>query len=472
MNYCSAYTLPEKYKAKVDIISKRGITHLFKHHSWLQAIWQYLNNHNTIITDINLHSVQLEEPSHRFNILSELCAFLNKNPELIDKEVIHKLENIVSYQDKGLRITNKHRYYIRQQFELNPNGINVIAQFEIYVREKGILSEEGLLLLNPYTSIINLNEIYVQSRYKYAVSYKYNGYEYKNITVYSAKAMTLTSTKDALYLRQLVVYICLYPYLLGHAKLDAGPNNISLYLVNFPKKFMAAKGKDPLVYTSSEINTGVCDMVNIAVTRSEEALKTVLHELFHFYDMDFKHTHIPNEAQLTAQYNINNKLNSLNLFEAYTECMASIINIICWSYFNNSSSSTIRTENVLNKDIICTMFSEQIIYTMYKLAKILKLNKCQVFMDSTCQLTQTTNVASYFLFKLFLYCDLVTLAKTCIESSIPKFIESHTSTACLMGIISQGSQNKTVGNIINYLLESTNNISTITSARMTCIDVK
>jgi hypothetical protein len=284
--------------------------------------------------------------------------------------------------------------------------------------------------------------------------------------------MTLTSTKDALYLRQLVVYICLYPYLLGHAKLDAGPNNISLYLVNFPKKFMAAKGKDPLVYTSSEINTGVCDMVNIAVTRSEEALKTVLHELFHFYDMDFKHTHIPNEAQLTAQYNINNKLNSLNLFEAYTECMASIINIICWSYFNNSSSSTIRTENVLNKDIICTMFSEQIIYTMYKLAKILKLNKCQVFMDSTCQLTQTTNVASYFLFKLFLYCDLVTLAKTCIESSIPKFIESHTSTACLMGIISQGSQNKTVGNIINYLLESTNNISTITSARMTCIDVK
>ena len=472
MNYCSAYTLPEKYKAKVDIISKRGITHLFKHHSWLQAIWQYLNNHNTIITDINLHSVQLEEPSHRFNILSELCAFLNKNPELIDKEVIRKLENIVSYQDKGLRITNKHRYYIRQQFELNPNGINAIAQFEIYVREKGILSEEGLLLLNPYTSILNLNEIYIQSNYKYTVSYKYNGYEYKNITVYSAKTLINTSvksTKASLYLRQLVSYVCLYPYLLGHKSLANGPGNISLYLVNFPKKFMEAKGKDPLVYTSSEINTGVCDMVNIAVTRSEEALKTVLHELFHFYDMDFKHTHIPNEAQLTAQYNINNNLDSLNLFEAYTECITSIVNIVCWIYFNNLQTNPVSADHELDKDIICNMFSEQIIYTMYKLAKILKLNKCKSFMDSSCKLTQTTNVASYFLFKLFLYFDLATLAKTCIESDIPKFIESKTSLACLLSIISQGSQNKTVGNIINYLLELTS-INTITSARMTCID--
>ena len=472
MNYCSAYTLPEKYKAKVDIISKRGITHLFKHHSWLQAIWQYLNNHNTIITDINLHSVQLEEPSHRFNILFELCAFLNKNPELIDKEVIRKLENIVSYQDKGLRITNKHRYYIRQQFELNPNGINAIAQFEIYVRKKGILSEEGLLLLNPYTSIINLNEIYIQSNYKYTVSYKYNGYEYKNITVYSAKTMTLTSVKNALYLRQLVVYICLYPYLLGHKSLSNGPSNISLYLVNFPKKFMAAKGKDPLVYTSSEINTGVCDMVNIAVTRSEEALKTVLHELFHFYDMDFKHTHISNEKELTAQYNINNKLDSLNLFEAYTECITSIVNIICWSYFTLPFIDSVSTTQYeLDKQLLTNMFSGQIIYTMYKLAKILKLNKCASFMDSTCQLTQTTNVASYFLFKLFLYFDLATLSAKCIAHETPKFIESKQSIMCLMDIISQGGKNKTISNIINYLLELPT-LDTITSARMTCVDVK
>jgi hypothetical protein len=472
MNYCSEYTLPEKYKVKVDILSKRGISSLLKNHTWLQAIWQYLNNHNTIVTYINLHYEKIEADSQRLNILSELCAFLGRTPGLVSNEVLSKLEGIVSHQSKGMRITNDQRYYIRQQFELNPDGVNAIAQFEMYVRGKGILSEAGQLLLNPYTSILNLNEIYVQSKYKYTVSYKYNGNEYHNITIYSAKSMTLTSAKDTLYLRQLVVYVCLYPYLLGHAKLDAGPRNISLYLINFPKKFMAAKGKDPLVYTSSEINTGVCDMVNIAVTRSEEALKTILHELFHFYDMDFKHTHIPHESRLAAQYNINNKLDSLNLFEAYTECITSIVNIVCWTYFAlpfTGDKSNANTNYELDKLGITGMFSKQIIYTMYKLAKILKLNKCQSFMDSTCQLSQTTNVASYFLFKLFLYFDLAALSAKCIDHEAPKFIDTKASMSEFINIISNGSENKVLANIMNYLLETVN-FENITSARMTCVD--
>lgn len=471
MNYCSDYTLPIKYKTKVDILCKRGISALLKNHIWMQSIWQYLNTHNTIVTDINLHTEQLEEPSYRFNILAELCSFLNNNTELTDRAVISKLEHIVSYQDKGIRITNEHRYYIRQQFELNPRGINAISQFEIYVREKGILSEEGLLLLNPYTSILNLNEIYIQSKYKYTVSYKYKGNEYQNITIYSAKAMQNTFTKDALYLRQLVVYVCLYPYLLSYKKLDNGPSNISLYLVNFPKRFMNARGKDPLVYTSSEINTGVCDMVNIAVTRSEEALKTILHELFHFYNMDFKHVHIPHEAQLTEQYNVNNKLDSLNLFEAYTECIISIVNILCWIYFTFTDSVIETTQHELDKQLLTNMVSSQIIYTMYKLAKILKLSNCKVFMDSSCKLTQTTNVASYFLFKLFLYFELGTLSAKCIDRETPKFIDTNASMSEFMNIIKQGSQNKLISTIINYLLETVN-FEKITSARMTCIDSK
>ena len=473
MNYCSEYTLPEKYKVKVDTIGKRGITHLFKHHTWPTTLWKYLLIHHTIISGISLMEESITDSSHRFNILAELYSFLtqisNHQNIHIAPEVVSKLDNIITHQEQGKRITSAQRYFIRKHFELDPHGIECIAQFETYIRDKNILTEQGMLLLNPYTSILNLNEIYIQARYKYTIAYSYNKHKYNNITIYTPTKMSMSSRKDIMYISQLVTYVCLYPYLLGQEKLINQPQNISLYLVHFPKRFMHAKGRDPLVYTSSEINTGVCDMVNIAVTRSEEALKTVLHELFHYYNMDFKHAHIPHEKKLSAQYNINNKLDSLNLFEAYTECMASIINIICWSYFNNSSSSTISTENVLNKDIICNMFSEQIIYTMYKLAKILKLNKCNSFMDSTCQLNQTTNVASYFLFKLFLYCDLVTLAKTCIDDSIPKFIESRASTACLMDIISQGTQNKVIASIINYLLES-EVINTVTSARMTCID--
>lgn len=474
MNYCTDYTLPDKYRKKIETLSKRGIISLLKNHSWLQTIWQYLNNNTDIVSNIVLHSIQIDNEL-RFNILAELCVFLKKTPDLVVMDTVNKLESIVSHQEHGTRITSEHRYFIRKHFELDQSGINAIAQFETYIRELGILSEEGLLLLNPYTSILNLNEIYIQAKYKYTVSYTYKGRKYNNITLYTAKQMSTSSTKDMLYLRQLAVYVCLYPYLLAYENLDSTgsrPKAITLYLINFPKRFMQAKGKDPLIYTSSEINTGVCDMVNIAVTRSEEALKTVLHELFHFYEMDFKHTYISHERQLSAQYNINNKLDSLNLFEAYTECITSIINILGWMYFSLPSTTAKydkQPDYELNKSVLCDMFCNQVIYTTYKLAKIQKLNKCSRFMDSECQLNQTTNVASYFLFKLFLYFDLATLSNTCITRETPKFIDTKSSIAQFMSIITKGAENKLLGAIINYLLETVD-FDKITSARMTCVN--
>jgi hypothetical protein len=467
MNYCSNYTLPEKYNTKINALSKRGSHSLFKL-SWPTKIFEYLSSLSETITDITLNQEPLE--GHRFNILAELCTFLNSESSIhtIQKEVIDKLEHIAECQHQGKRITSSQRYFIRKHFELDKSGIDCIGKFETHIRDKSLLTEEGLLLLNPYTSILNLNEIYVQVKYKYVLSYKYKGLSYKNINLYTPGK--LSSERDKVYLEKLLAYVCLYPYVMGHDKLETGPKTISLYLVHFPKKFMIAKGRDPLVYTSSEINTGVCDMVNIAVTRKEEALKTVLHELFHYYDMDFKYSNKTTtfEKKLTKQFRINNKLESLNLFEAYTECMASIINIICWSFFDSKQQTTPVNITTL-KESVTKMFAQQITYTLYKLAKILKLNKCGTFMDSSCELNQTTNVASYFIFKLFLYFELDTLLKTCVDSQTPKFIETQANFSCLMDILSKGANNKVIASIVNYLLES-GPLDTLTSARMTCID--
>jgi hypothetical protein len=463
MNYCNNYTLPEKYKKKIDSVSKRGIITLFKT-QWSKTILEYLSLLPKTITDITLNPESVEP--HRFNILAELCEFLinDTKSHTITKDIITKLEHIVECQAQGKRITSAQRYFIREHFEVSQPGIDCIAQFETYINNKGLLTEEGQLLLNPYTSILNLNEIYVQVNYKYVVSYKYKGKGYQNINLYTPGK--LSAEKDKKYLEQLVAYVCLYPYVMGLDTLETGPKTISMYLVHFPKKFMVAKGRDPLVYTSSEINTGVCDMVNIAVTRKEEALKTILHELFHYYDMDFKYANTKTaafEKKLTKLFRINNKLDSLNLFEAYTECMASIINIMCWSFFNSKQHTD-------QKETTTHMFSQQIVYTFYKLAKILKLNKCGTFMDSSCELTQTTNVASYFIFKLFLYFGLDTLLKTCVDAQTPKFIDSSACHDSFIDILTQGANNKTIADTVNYLLEA-GSLETVTSARMTCIDV-
>lgn len=504
MNYCSDYKLPDKYAGKIYTIGKQGIKTLFKNNKWPSTILYYLLSlqSQNIISDIILqHNEVIDNDTNRFNILTELYEFANDtaiNDIFIDKKILSGLNNIIEFQNSGHRITTDQRYFIRKHFEIEQPGINIVSKFYNYIQAKGLLTDDSLMLLNPYTSILNLNEIYVQVKHKYTVFYKYKGHKYGNISLYTTKEIKQTEKNTRKYLEQLVAYVCMFPYLLGQNILETPPETISLYLVNFPKKFVIARGKDPHVYTSSEINTGVCDMINIAVTRLEESLKTVLHELFHYYKMDFRlpTKYNKHEQILETKYNINISpgLDGLNLFEAYTECIVSIINIICWTHFNNSSiinnntnAISLTPNNVLlaesrrakdsittiNNEIIYNMFTNQIIYSLHKLGKILLLSGCNSFMDPTCNLNQTTNVASYFLFKLFLYFNMDVLTKSCIMSDIPRFIDSSESYNIFMDIIKQGNQNKTITIILNHLLKNKNgncSLKNNMSARMTCID--
>lgn len=479
-----------KYKFLPSAVNKELNQQLYKRvfygikamvrQAWPMSIWQYLKNTAEIIPKYALSEPEAIPDQAKFNVLAELLTFLKNEPDSgIDVRAIKTLESVVKNQAAGKSITKTQRYMIRKYFETVDAGMKVFNKFINYVIGKRVLAPEAELLLNPYTSILNLNEIYVNVNTKYTLSYIFNNKTYDNITIYiNGKDRRDLLTPE--YLHELVARVCLFPHLL---KSSAMPERISLYLVDFRKEFIIVGSKKEIIYTSSEINTGVTDGKYIAITRKEEALKTILHELIHFYNMDFRKINPAFEAKLTQLLAINNKLESLNIFEAHTETMASIINILCWMYFNNKSepAGKINTKKDLTPILAKHVFY-QVCYSIYKCAHILNAGGCNINsveagttaagtkLYEACQITQSTNVASYYIIKLFFYIALDELANKCLSSTTGKFIEGKTQLDCVETIILRGLDNKLLATILNNLMthRSAKQLINNKSARMTC----
>lgn len=481
MNSCPTYKLPTLLNTQLESRVNSGLRQLISQ-PWPLKIWSFLKEIPTIITDIAISNPDEIPPTHRFNILAELLEFIEQStlPTTLDSisqsdlaRVIRILKVIVTNQARGHKITKAQRYMIRKYLEVQDAGIKIVNAFIEHVISQNILQPETELLLNPYTSILNLNEIYMHVNTRYRVTYKFAGSSHKNIYIYLDNNNTslVRHVNSPAYLQELVARTCLFPYLLNSKEM---PASICLYLVNYRKEFLSLASKEPVVYTSSEINTGVTDGVNIAITRQEESLKTVLHELCHFYSMDFRTVNTALESKLTKLLNINNKLESLNLFEAHTETMASFINILFWCWFHGGDASQmqeIKTKKAL-LDLVTKPMLDQVSYTFYKMARVLKASNCAKLGYSKgtgCQITQTTNVVSYYIIKAFFYLYLDELGKYCLDPATGKFTETHASLAMVETIITRGLNSKLVASILEYLLRKKSYMAIKSnSARMTC----
>lgn len=467
---CSSYTLPpELYEA----LSKRvnsGLRATLKA-DWPLKIWLFLQDNKTHITDIKLSAPERIPAEDKFNILGELYEFLNTNWEEKEGVIYLKMKTVLESITKrpNQKITKQERYNIRKYFETTDAGSMFMTKFIDYVVSKNILTPAAELLLNPYTSILNLHEIYQHIDTKYTVSYTFRGTMHKHIYLYtdSRKPPALLEPDN---LCELVCRVCIYPYLLD---VDKVPASLSMYLVEFRKEFINIAGRDELVYTSSEINTGVTDGVNVAITREEESLKTVLHELYHFYDMDYRIKHITLERKLSSMLNINNKLDSLNIFEAQTELIASIIHIIIMTWFNMEAPATVQITKSGLLELIRERVIQQVIYSLYKMARVLLSSKCKSLTNNSteCRITQTTNAVSYYIIKVFFYLGLADLAETCINKGNPGFIKHDGTTRVIESVITKGTNSPLLAKIMDYLLnpQGKNYKKVIeSSARMTC----
>ena len=116
---------------------------------------------------------------------------------------------------------------------------------------------------------------------------------------------------------------------------------------------------------------------------------------------------------------------------------------------------------------------QQVIYSMYKMARVLLSSKCKSITNNSteCRITQTTNAVSYYIIKVFFYLGLADLAETCINKGNPGFIKHGETTRTIETVITKGTKSPLLAKIMDYLLnpQGKQYKKVIeSSARMTC----
>lgn len=449
-------------------------------HELLETRWfQTARDYFTAPPQIHIISVETKEVE-LLNIIAELRDYLEELPDspsstgLLDvlghnySRGLTKIRAILAKIDPR-RITRTQRRALRKYIEISQLGREILKDFYTKVVADGKIAPEMELIFNPYTSLVNLAEIYAQcseySQVKYSVP-ELGIREAEIHLYYPANKRDEYLPPDSKWLPDALTRICFFNRLLGTKK---QPRAIHVFLADFRKEFMHISGKADLIFTPSEINTGVCDMTDIIITRAEESLKTLLHELIHFHSLDFKHaTH---DEFCAGLFNITTEQSSFNLFEAHTECLASILHCLTrtvapltrqqpQSQRRLQPQSQRRQQN--DKEFrlkFRQVLTLQIYYTMRKAAQILATSGCDSYAEfitpedrDKCQLRENTNVFSYFFVKSFIYMSLGDWLSGCCDPSSARFLDTlgpEGGQETLKRIIQSGYKNRILQKIID-----------------------
>jgi len=162
-----------------------------------------------------------------------------------------------------------------------------------------------------------------------------------------------------------------------------------IYLSDIKKEFYDNSTK---ILKPVNINSGsTIREVEICLWRFEEIYKVLIHELIHYYNIDFGH-HTPNFSKTTE---FSNKLFNLvgedRLYESYTECLANIIHCAFFEYYSHISI-----------DILLTL---EISFSLFQIAKILHYfnfnNAHNILKKNNIKknIIQSTSACSYFIIK-------------------------------------------------------------------------
>lgn len=178
---------------------------------------------------------------------------------------------------------------------------------------------------------------------------------------------------------------------------------INYYLTDYIKVIDSSKNYDFEELTNHEINSGSTNMNKniINIWRKEEVIKVTLHECIHLLDYDS----FDNDKLLENFYREKYKIKSINIniFEAYTEIWAELLNI----FF------IVKHNKLPYKRFIEYIFYEKY-FSNYQMSKIFYLKSINKKIND---LDKNTNVLPYFIIKCELFNNLIEFLQLCKKSN-------------------------------------------------------
>lgn len=298
-----------------------------------------------------------------------------KNKNKINKNIFQNIYNdLIEANDFTL---NNFQNYIYTN-----NGKNINANSTLF----NSIPEP---ILSHIKSDINLN------LYNF-ISYNFNLFSRNIIITFAIKNFSNKNKKININKYNKYVFLMsLWLYIASKYSTTICNNDlhINIYLTNDTKKL--PQNNSTIILNQEHVNTAFTIQCNeIIIFREEEWFKVFIHETIHNYNLDFSYMNqdMCNE-KIKKIYNIKSKI---NLYEAYTEFFARIINLFIISYINtnNFNNFTKLFEKIMDNEIKFSIFQ------MIKVLKHMNLEYDDFIFNkkkSYEKYKEKTNVFSYFI---------------------------------------------------------------------------
>jgi hypothetical protein len=222
--------------------------------------------------------------------------------------------------------------------------------------------------------------------------------------------------------------------------------SIFIYLTSLKKELPETAGE---VMGYNNANTGLTRTClpksEILIYRKEEWFKVFIHESFHNFSLDFSSMNVSDVTSKILQvFKIKSEV---NLFEAYTEIWAEIMNICFCSYYTSETKREYMNtcETVLNIEMNYGVFQ------MIKVLKFMNTNYEELLNGTAMdKYKENTNILSYYIITTILLVHFEEFFGWCSENNTNifqfnntqetlgkffNFIESHHNSESLMEMV-------------------------------------
>ena len=179
---------------------------------------------------------------------------------------------------------------------------------------------------------------------------------------------------------------------------------INYYLVDNKKIIQTNKNYLEDHLSQKEVNSGSCSHDTINIWRKEEVLKVTIHEVIHLLNYDLKNVDTILKEVYKKKYNVTS--DRINIYEAYTEIWANLINIYL----------IIKDETTIKKSL--KLFSQYIEYEKF----FVNYQACKIFFitglcDKVIDIDKHTNILPYYIIRNEIFSDLRKFLNYCKEKN-------------------------------------------------------
>lgn len=367
----------------------------------------------------------------------------NKSTYIINKLMLNKFE--------GEKYSRETKLYYNNLYDLFENIENkdvkskedsreIQKDFNIQLSLSKFISED----IRKYIK----NEGNVRIRYKLKILRREIEIDFFLFEINNFK---LEKYIDYLDNRVIMMKLVLYYMIKNSSKECNNKLHIIVYLTEIEKFLPKKRGE---IIGPENVNSGysyVCVKSGlIVVFRREEWFKVFIHESMHSFGMEFSNMKL---SELNKELGEIFKINvEINLFEAYTEFWAELINIGVISYVNN-----VRNKRNYIKNVEKCLDIERY-YSIYQAKKILEFNNIlyKNLLEKETRYKENSSVFSYYIIKCIMMINLNRIINWCYinNKNFIKFEKTNSNLKSFLKLIREISEKDKTKKI----LENSNNL--------------